>query len=277
MYERDTASRRHHGARVASFVVALALAFLLFENSTAAAQASPSSPPPREGTFSFSAEALVWWFKDSPAPVPLVTNGILGKPGTTTFLGDADLDTGANPGFRLTASYGLTERWGIEGSFLYIPSRSTSNSVSSPGTPGSTNLVVPFFDATKNAESSTEISYASLYKGSAREELSNSLLGAELNGTFALAPAGPLRVDLLGGFRWLRLHETYTFATSSPFVPPLPQDTWNTKDEFDTFNNFYGAQAGVRARFDWGRFFTTGTVKFAMGAMVQKVAIHSCR
>lgn len=84
-------------------------------------------------------------------------------------------------------------------------------------------------------------------------------------------------MDLLGGFRWLRLHETYTFATSSPFVPPLPQDTWNTKDEFDTFNNFYGAQAGVRARFDWGRFFTTGTVKFAMGAMVQKVAIHSCR
>lgn len=80
-------------------------------------------------------------------------------------------------------------------------------------------------------------------------------------------------MDLLGGFRYLRLQETYTLTTSSPFIPPFPADIWNTTDEFETTNNCYGAQVGLRARFDWGRFFTSGTVKFAMGAMVQSADI----
>jgi Putative beta barrel porin-7 (BBP7) len=215
----------------------------------------------------------MWWFKDSPAPVPLITDGLVGQPGTRVFLGDEGLDTSANPGFRVTAGYGLTERWGVEGSFLYIPSRSTSKSVSSSGQFGSTNLILPFFDVTQNAESGTEISSAPTFRGSAREELSNSLMGAEANGTWALALGRPWQVDLLGGFRWLRLHETYTFTTSSPFIPPNPVDIWNTTDKFDAFNNFYGAQLGARARYDWGPWFASGTVKVGVGAMVQTVEI----
>src|SRR5262245_6810995 len=38
-------------------------------------------------------------------------------------LGGEDLDTGANPGFRLSAGYAFTERWGIDSSLFYIPSR----------------------------------------------------------------------------------------------------------------------------------------------------------
>lgn len=254
------------------------LTLLLFGAGIASAQttATPatSSPPAAEpGRFSISAEALLWWFKNSPAPVPLVTDGLVGQPGTKTFLGGEDLDTSANPGFRLTAGYAFTERWGVEGSFFYIPSRSTSRSVSSSGQLGSTDLIVPFIDATTGRESGTEISFSPIYRGSATETLSNNLMGADLNATWALSPSGPLRVDLLGGFRWLRLHETYTLTTSSPFIPPFPQDIWNTTDEFDTINNFYGAQAGVRARFDWKGFFTSATVKFAMGAMAQSANI----
>jgi hypothetical protein len=254
------------------------LTLLLFGFGIASAQtavAPASSPPPaaQPGRFSISAEALLWWFKDSPAPVPLVTDGVVGQQGTKTFLGGEDLDTGANPGFRLTAGYAFTERWGVEGSYFYIPSRSTSRSVSSSGQLGSTDLIVPFIDATTGSESGTEISFSPIFRGSATETLSNNLMGADLNATWALSPSGPLRLDLLGGFRWLRLHETYTLTTSSPFIPPFPQDIWNTTDEFGTINNFYGAQAGVRARFDWKRFFTSATVKFAMGAMVQSASI----
>jgi hypothetical protein len=204
--------------------------------------------------------------------VPLVTDGLVGQPGTTTFLGGTDLDTGANPGFRLSAGYALSERWGVEGSFLYIPSRSTSQSVSSSAQ-GTPSLAIPYIDASTGAESRTGLSLPGVYQGSAREELSNNLLGAELNGTWALAASGPWRVDLLGGFRWLRLHETYTFTTSSPLIPPFPQDVWNTSDQFATTNNFYGPQLGVRARFDWNRFFTSATLKFALGAMVQSADI----
>jgi hypothetical protein len=239
----------------------------------AAAQADrPGSERP--GPFSFSAEALIWWFKSSPTPVPIIADAPLSLSDSKVLLGGENLDTNPNPGFRLTAAYALNERWGLEGNFLYVPSRSTSNSVSSSGQLGSTDLLLPFFDVTQNQENFTEISFSPVFRGSAREELTNSLMGAEANGTWALATGRPWQIDLLAGFRWLRLHETYTITTSSPFIPPSPQDIWNTTDQFDTFNNFYGAQLGVRGRYDWGRFFASGAVKFAMGAMVQTVDIN---
>ena len=245
---------------------------LLLSAGVASAQTG-TSPSASAGPFSVSAEALIWWFKSSPTPVPLITDGSLNESGTQVLLGGGSQDTNPNPGFRLTAGYALNERWGLEGSFLYTPSRSTSTSVASSGKLGSTDLLLPFFDAVDNRESVTEISFAPIYRGSAREELSNSLLGAEANGTYALAPGRPWQLDLLGGFRWLRLHETYTVTTSSPFIPPNPQDIWNTSDQFDAFNNFYGAQLGIRGRYDWRSWFATGTVKFGMGAMVQTVDI----
>jgi hypothetical protein len=254
-------------------VTAMTLGVLLLGGGAAWAQTGAAGAA--AGPFSASAEALIWWFKSSPTPVPIITNGLVGEPDTKTLLGGGSADTNPNPGFRLTAGYALNERWGLEGNFLYIPARSTSSSVSSSGEAGSTDLLLPFMDATRdNRETATEISFAPIYRGSATAELTNSLMGAEANGTWAPAAGRPLHLDLLGGFRWLRLHETYTITTSSPFIPPFPQDIWNTTDEFDTFNNFYGAQLGVRARYDWRGFFASGSVKFAMGAMVQTVDIN---
>jgi hypothetical protein len=251
-------------------VVAAALAVLV---SAGWVEAQAPGDSAQVGPFSVSAEALVWWFKASPAPAPLVTDGIIGQPGTKVLLGGRDLDTGANPGFRVTASYAFGEQWGVEGSFFYILPRTVEKNVSSSGQIGSTDLIVPFFDVTTGRENGTELSFSPVYQGIAQEQLENRLLGADANVTWAVAPDGPLRVELLGGFRYLRLRETYTFSTSSPFIPPFPQDVWSTKDVFDATNNFYGGQVGVRGRFDWGRFFVTGVVKFAAGAMVQSLDV----
>ena len=254
-------------------VIVTALASLLLFGGAAAAQTSPSGSV-AFGPFSLSTEALLWWFKDSPTPVPLVTDGRLSDPETKVLIGGDELNTNPNPGFRVTAGYALSDRWALEGNFLYTPSRSTSNSVSSSGKLGSTDLLLPYFDVTEKRETVSELSLAPIYRGSAREELSNSLMGAEANGTWALTLQRSWQVDLLGGFRWLRLNETYTLTTSSPYIPPQPIDIWNTTDEFDAFNNFYGALLGVRARYDWGRFSASGNVKFAMGAMVQTVEVN---
>src|SRR5215475_12078199 len=104
--------------------IVVAVVSLLLAGGPVSAQTGSPSPTPG-GPFSFGAEALVWWFKSSPTPVPIVTDGLFGTSGTNVLLGGGDLDTDPNPGFRLTAGYGLSERWGLEGSFLYIPSRST--------------------------------------------------------------------------------------------------------------------------------------------------------
>ncbi|MBI4382195.1 MAG: BBP7 family outer membrane beta-barrel protein [candidate division NC10 bacterium] len=252
----------------------------VFISAAVASAQTGSSPPsglvaaPSEaGRFTISAEALLWWFKGSPAPVPLVSNGLLDEVGTKVLLGGKDLDTNPNSGFRVTVGYSLTDRWGAEGSLFYLVDRSTSRTASSSGQIGSQDLFIPFFDVTAPGENVTELSRAGFFAGSAKEELNNSFLGAELNGTMKLLSAAPWRVDLLGGLRYLNLRETYTFTTSSPNIPPQPADVFQTKDEFDATNNFYGAQLGVRARYDRGSWFANSTVKFALGAMVQSVDI----
>jgi hypothetical protein len=145
--------------------------------------------------------------------------------------------------------------------------------VSSSGQPGSTDLWIPFIDPNIPGESLAELSATGLFAGSATEDLRNSLLGAELNGTMRLPAVGSLRLEALAGVRHLRLKETYTFSTDSPNIPPNPADVFRTTDQFETTNNFYRPQVGARARLDLGGFFLSGAVKVAFGAMVQSVDI----
>jgi hypothetical protein len=223
------------------------------------------------GQFALGAEGLVWWFRSSPTPVPLIADGLLDEPDTHVLLGGGSVDTGSNGGFRINAGYGLSARSALEANFFYFPRRSTSSGTAS--NLGSGDLILPYVDATTGQESGTEISLEPVYRGTANVEYSNELMGAEVNGAWSLAPAGSAQLDVIGGFRWLRLNEKYAFTTSSPYNPPFPQDIWNTSDNFDTTNNFYGLQAGLRARVDRGNFFAAGTAKVALGAMSQKVDI----
>lgn len=253
----------------------LALAALLIVGANLAQAQAPgidgSRPPPN--TFTAGAEALFWWFNDSPAPVPLVTDAVLTVPNVQTYLGGQSIDTGMHAGFRLSAAYTASDRLGFEGNVLYVPTRTTSRSVSSSGKLGSIDLVLPYLDAQTGLETGTELSLAPTYRGSATEELSSNLLGAELDATWALPPAGAWQLDAIGGLRYLRLRETYTFTTSSPYIPPFPVDTWDTTDRFEATNSFYGAQLGLRARYDQGPWFGAGAVKVALGGMVQAVDV----
>jgi len=223
---------------------------------------------------SINAEALVWWMKDSPAPPPLVSTGVLGQPGTTVLVGGEDLNPQVHPGLRVTAGYWVTERWSLEASGFYLPPRSTSQRVRSPGQIGSQDLVIPFFDVTLPGENVTNLSSAGRFSGEATAILRSRLLGAELDGVVHLAPARAWQVDVLGGMRYVYLRETFKFITSSPNVPPQTLDVFQTLDRFDTINNFYGGQGGVRARYGRGALTVSGTVKFALGAIVQSVDIN---
>jgi hypothetical protein len=199
---------------------------------------------------------------------------VVGLNGLQTDLGGQDISLGTSGGVKLTASYPLSATTAIEGNVFALPYRTTSSSVSSSGRPGSVNLIVPFFNAQTNQQDGTEISYAPVYAGSAQEAYKVGMLGGEVNGAWAMPAAAPWTVDVLGGLRYLRLRETYTLTTSSPYIPPyVPAGVWETTDRFQATNDFYGLQAGLRARYDDGAFFGTGTAKLALGAMNQKVDI----
>ena len=226
------------------------------------------------GRGSVTVEALYVWFKASPTPVPLITDDYANAPAVNVLLGGGTLDTNANPGFRVTGTWALDSRRSLEGIVFFVPDRSTDRSVSSTGTLDSIDLLLPFFDVTTNAESYTEISFSPEYRGAARESLSNDLGGGELNFTWALAPQGGWNVDVLAGLRFLQLSEDYQITTESPYIPPNPADIWTTTDQFDARNRFWGAQVGVRARYDQGPWVGSGFAKVALGNMQQRVSIN---
>jgi hypothetical protein len=248
-------------------VVAVAVASLLAVVGAASAQTTPAS------SFSVSAEALLWWFKGTAAP-PLVTDGLLGEPGTRVFLGGKDLDANPNPGFRLTTAFAPSNSWGVESSVFYVPPRSSSRHVSSSGQIGSTDLFVSFVDPLLPGESVSNLSSAGFFAGRAREELTTSLLGADLNATVRVASGDTWRVEALGGFRYLRLGESFLFTTDSPNIPPQPADVYRTTDLFETTNNFFGGQLGVRVHLDRGAWFASGTAKVGLGVMRQTLGIE---
>ena len=248
---------------------------LLASAMTGGALAQGVPAPMRDDSrWSVSAEALFARFKSSPTPVPIITDSYVDAPGVNVLLGGGSVDTNPNAGFKITGAYRMDSGLRVELSGFYIPTRTTSSSVSSTGQPGSIDLYLPFYDVTINRENVTEISYWPEYRGSAQATLSNNLGGGELNVTWALPPQDAWRVDLLGGFRFLQLRESYTITTSSPYNPPNPVDIWNTTDSFDARNRFLGLQVGARAAYDQGPWVGSVSGKLALGTMQQRVSVN---
>ena len=220
------------------------------------------------------AEYLHWWVKASPTDVPLITDGLLGEAGTHVLLGGNDLDNRSHDGLRVTFGYSpIHERNSLEVSLMALKSRTATNSVSSSGQLGSIDLLLPFFDVTRNKENVTEISLSPSYAGAAGEALSRNVTGVEIDFVRPCDHGGGMSLDFLGGLRWFNLSENFTFTTSSPFIPPQAADVFETTDRFEARNNFYGVQGGIRAHWERGRFSAGGALKLGIGATVQKVDV----
>lgn len=239
----------------------------------------------------FTGEYLMWWFKDSPVPTPLATiapatstssePGAIGQPDTTVLLGGQNIDTHLHHGGRFTAGYWLADdkSVGVEGNYFFLYNRTVSQSFFSNGPTASPFLVNPFIDSETGEETGNFIADFGIV-GSSALTISNRLRGAECNGVFNLASARNLRLDLLGGFRWLNLRENLDFMTTERAVlAPNAFDTpagqfINTLDQFHARNNFYGGQIGARAEYLMGKFFVNATGKVALGNMHESVFVN---
>ncbi len=232
----------------------------------------------------FKAEALFWWSKNSPLPVPIVTQGYpadtipgaLGQPGTSVILGNQNIGLPMQPGGRYT--FGFTfdaeQTWGTELTYFSLATASVSQGVFADGSPGSALLAFPFYDPNLHRESSSPIALPGYFAGSAVIILQSSLRGTELNLLRNILNSNGIRLDLLGGFRYVNFQEGLNFNTDSPNVYPNPPAFFHTFDQFNTTNNFYGGQFGVRASYDSSIFFMNATTKLALGDTFENVSVN---
>jgi hypothetical protein len=221
-----------------------------------------------------TAEYLMWWMKDAPSPVPLVTTGpvvpnlapVLGVPGTTVLLGGNGVGLGTFSGGRFSIGGWLDRRgtFGVEAAYLFLGDRSVSREAGASGQPGSAFLALPFLNAQTGLESSTRIALPGGFSGLARETVSSGLQNGELNGVWNLARGPEWTVSVLGGFRYTNLHERWTLTTDS-VTTVGPPDVFTTRDSFAAENDFYGGQLGLRVERQLGRWFVNATTKVALG------------
>ncbi len=232
----------------------------------------------------FRAEALYWWTKASPIPVPIVTQGnpgdaipgALGQPGTSVLIGDDNVNFGGRGGGRFTFGFSLApeQTWGFDGSYFFLANTSVAQSVSSDGSLGSPLLAFPFYDPTLPGENASFISNPGVFSGNAVLSVTDFLQGLDLNLIHNLHNANGIRLDILGGFRWVNLQENLSFVTDSPNVAPNPPDFFHTFDRFNANNNFYGGQLGLRASYDNTRLFFNAAGKVALGSTVERVSVN---
>lgn len=239
---------------------------------------------------------LLWTIKKAPCPVPLVTSaslndplpGALGQPGTKVLLGDKKIDLHCFNGFRITLgrSFENCLNLAIEGSFFILPQKKHHQSVHTSGEPGSLNLAVPIFDVTglwglNGLPGETVFIlpgplFGPGFEGRFKLKLSSELLGSDLNILTNLISDCVYKIDLIGGFRWLQLKETFSFIGKTDALPnaPFAMGFYNFKDSFKTNNHFYGPQIGLKLFYNLNKWSFNAFAKAALGCINHKLRIE---
>lgn len=228
---------------------------------------------------------LLWFIKDGPLNVPLVTTGstsdanpgALGQPHTQVLYGNNNLDFGAFPGGRLEGGvwFDAASRFGLEGSGFALSQRAVGFSAFSDSG-GNPVLSVPFFNAQTGHEDQTPIAYPGSFAGGVVVVSTSELWGLDLNGTYNVWRGQGLEVNLLGGIRYLNLLERFDMQTPDVSLANTSGTSginYNTIDDFRAQNQFVGGQLGARAGYQWDRLSVDLTAKVALGSTYQSLHI----
>jgi hypothetical protein len=238
------------------------------------------------------AEYLYWWIRSDHVPGALITlgspgdrrPGAHGMPGTVALPGSTMLEYAGNSGGRLTlASWRDAARTiGVEAAGFMLETH-TIHLERNSDRAGNPLIARPFFNTLSGRESAFVITSPGAYRGGIDVFADSRLWGAEANLVGNLARDELLEIDLLAGFRYLGLKDELRFDQSSTLLGPsargflgrrvVAPDILSVRDFFETHDQFFGGQVGLRGGFRWGRWQTDGLVKVGLGSTWQEVAI----
>jgi Putative beta barrel porin-7 (BBP7) len=222
----------------------------------------------------FRAEALVWWVKDAPLPVPIaaVTDA---SGNSQTVIGNSNIGYGAFSGARLVLGswFDQHNNFGFESSFFTLARRTNSQTVSDDGS-GKPSIGLSYLSASPGQQGET-IQYLSspgTFTGNILVSSDLELWGAEINGALCLVRTANLEFTALAGFRYVDLGESLDVTSFTSYLPT--KNFLLLNDQFSTRNQFYGGQLGASVLWNADRLCLDATGKIALGGTNQVVDIQ---
>jgi hypothetical protein len=233
----------------------------------------------------------LWWAKNTPVPVPLVTtgdpsvgfdpNGIntvntagaLGQPGTRVLLGGRNINAEPYSGLRLTLGGWLEDEevLGVEGSAFALESQTNRFTAASDQT-GSPPLYFPIFSPLAGAERAVPIADPlRQFSGTVGADATLHLWGVESHGIISVLHTPNVQLTLLAGFRYASLTEGLRVDNTTTDL--IFGTVTSLRDSFDTTNQFYGGQLGSRLILWRDLCSLEVTSKVALGSTYQVVDV----
>lgn len=230
----------------------------------------------------FDAETLLWWGQERNAPPLLATAAtgvapIPGNAGVTTVVGGLDngINNGILPGYRLSSGmyFGPDRRYGWSGRVFGLYRNTDTITRSADGTGSSVGL--PIFDPTLGAPSSYNVVLLPTLGavGSASVTSRLDLVSTDSSLRFMVSRSRDHRVDLLGGYTYLRLRDS--LGISSRQEDTITGNGINdgtvttTTDTFAAENRFNGGHLGVQSTFTGRRIMLSTMGRVSLGNMQQ--------
>lgn len=238
------------------------------------------------GRFWFRGDYLMWWGKSSTLP-PLITTSptgtprnqaaVLLQPNTSILFGGEDLDAGLRSGARFTLGMWLDDCQdiGFEAVYLFLGNKATEFDATSDE-----NAIMgrPFYNVQTPAQDALLLAYPNQQTGSIRVRQTSELESLEILMRQALVRQCNRRVDLLYGYRHGRFNEDLSIDGTTVYqtrVGTFPIGTSiQLMDQFETKNEFNGAEIGLASRTQYGRWSFELLSKLALGNNRTRVNIN---
>lgn len=228
-------------------------------------------------------EYIMWWVKNSPLPVPLVTTGdpnvgfdpnaintvniagAIDQPGTRLFLGNQRFPLPAFSGMRLSVGGWLDcdDSYGVEASGFAL-GRHQSRFAFASDAAGNPPLYFPFFSEIAGAERALPIADPLRgFAGDVAVTQSLRLWGVDWNGLMTLFRYPNWELVFLSGGRYADLKERLLIQNTTTDL--IFNNTEILNDSFVTRNQFIGSQFGTRLFVTWDHFTFDVITKIALG------------
>lgn len=232
-------------------------------------------------------EYLVWWtaamqtptlVSTSPSGTAQTAAGVLDQGATPLFGGDLLRDVRSGGRIRFGKWLDECRRFGIEAEYLALGEISDGFSATSTGDP---ILARPFFNALTNQEDAELVAFPGVLSGTVTAAAEGTLHsgGARLlwnmccDGGSIDSCSSHSRVDLLLGYRFLRLDESLVMTEDLTSQLSTDPGTFAIVDRFRTANQFHGGEIGLLRNESYGHWSLELLFKVALGNVHEQVVI----